>query len=125
MTINPIDASVPLDLAKREPTNGSVRSRRPPPNPSATGAPVANGGENRESAGAAPRQAEQPVTQGQQAAAANMNLRFSTDKETGKTVIAIVNPTDGEVLRQMPSEEALQIAKAIGRFQGMFVNLKV
>ena len=34
-------------------------------------------------------------------------------------------PVNGRVLRQMPSEEAIKVAEAIGRFQGMFVNLKV
>jgi uncharacterized FlaG/YvyC family protein len=39
-------------------------------------------------------------------------------------VVALVDP-DGQVVRQMPTEEALEVAKAIGRFQGMFVDLKV
>lgn len=56
---------------------------------------------------------------------AAMNLKFSTDKDTGKAVVSLVDPTSGEVLCQMPTEEAIEVAKAIGRFQGMFVNLKV
>jgi flagellar protein FlaG len=51
-------------------------------------------------------------------------LRFSVDQDTGKTVVSLLDP-EGQVLRQMPSEEALEVAKAIGRFQGMFVDLKV
>jgi len=52
------------------------------------------------------------------------SLRFHVDQDTGKTVVALLDP-DGQVLRQMPTEEALEVAKAIGRFQGMFVDLKV
>lgn len=52
------------------------------------------------------------------------SLRFHVDQDTGKTVVALLDP-EGQVLRQMPTEEALEVAKAIGRFQGMFVNLKV
>jgi len=52
-------------------------------------------------------------------------MRIHVDQDTGKTVVAIVNPEDGAILRQMPSQEALQVAKAIGRYQGMFVDLKV
>ena len=60
----------------------------------------------------------------QQQAAAEPSLRFSVDQDTGKTVVSFVDQ-EGQVLRQMPSEEALEVAKAIGRFQGMFVDLKV
>jgi flagellar protein FlaG len=60
----------------------------------------------------------------QQQAAAGPSLRFSVDQDTGKTVVSLLDP-EGQVLRQMPSEEALEVAKAIGRFQGMFVDLKV
>jgi flagellar protein FlaG len=53
------------------------------------------------------------------------SLRFHVDQDSGKTVVSLVNPTSGEVLRQVPTVEALEVAKAIGKFQGMFVNLKV
>lgn len=52
-------------------------------------------------------------------------MRIHVDQDTGKTVVSLVNPDSGQVLRQMPSAEALEVAKAIGRYQGMFVNLKV
>lgn len=59
-----------------------------------------------------------------QSIAPNFNLKFSSDEETGKAVVALVDPVSGEVLRQMPSEEALEVAKAIGRFQGMLIDTK-
>jgi len=52
-------------------------------------------------------------------------MRFHVDQDTGKTVVSIVDPDNGDVLRQFPSKEALEVAKAIGKYQGMFVNLKV
>jgi flagellar protein FlaG len=57
--------------------------------------------------------------------AAAMNLKFTTDEKTGKNIVSLIDPVDGRVLRQMPSDEALKVAEAIGRFQGMFVDLKV
>ena len=54
-----------------------------------------------------------------------MNLKFTTDEKTGKNIVSLIDPVDGRVLRQMPSDEALKVAEAIGRFQGMFVDLKV
>ena len=38
------------------------------------------------------------------------NLSFSVDQETGKTVVKVVRAGTGEVVRQIPSEEAMAIA---------------
>jgi len=56
---------------------------------------------------------------------AAMGLRFQVDAETGKTIVSVVDPANGEVIRQMPSEEALATAKALGKLEGAFVDLKV
>lgn len=47
------------------------------------------------------------------------NLQFSIDKETGKTIISVVDSVTNEVIRQIPGEEILAIAKAIDRMQGL------
>lgn len=70
------------------------------------------------------QQQQQQQAQAQRALPAGPSLRFHVDQDTGKTVVALLDP-DGQILRQMPTEEALEVAKAIGRFQGMFVDLKV
>ncbi len=38
------------------------------------------------------------------------DLRFSVDQDSGRTVIQVVNPGSGEVVRQIPSEEMLALA---------------
>jgi flagellar protein FlaG len=117
MAINPIEAPIALDLTLRESAGGAVRSRRNTV-PAPAGAPPSEPDEV-----APPRdelQQPQPA-----AAALNMNLKFSTDEETGKTIVALIDPASGKVLRQVPSDEALKVAEQIGRFQGMFVDLKV
>ena len=38
------------------------------------------------------------------------NLRFRFDNVTNQSVITVVNPNNGEVIRQIPSEEALRLA---------------
>ncbi|WP_083917630.1 flagellar protein FlaG [Uliginosibacterium gangwonense] len=43
------------------------------------------------------------------------NLQFSIDEDTGKTVVKVVDPTTKEVIRQIPSEEILAIAKALDK----------
>jgi flagellar protein FlaG len=53
------------------------------------------------------------------------SLRFHVDEDTGKTIVSVVDPASGEVLRQIPNDEALAIAKALGREHGALVDLKV
>lgn len=52
------------------------------------------------------------------------NLQFSIDKETGKTVISVVDAATREVIRQIPGEEILAIARAIDRMQGLLLKQK-
>lgn len=52
------------------------------------------------------------------------NLQFTIDEETGITVVKVVDTSTKEVIRQMPSEEMLQIAKALDRLQGILIKQK-
>ncbi|HEX2829091.1 MAG TPA: flagellar protein FlaG [Burkholderiales bacterium] len=49
-------------------------------------------------------------------------LDFSVDEDTGKTVIRVIDKQSGTLIRQMPSQEMLEIAKALDRLQGMLVR---
>jgi len=50
------------------------------------------------------------------------NLEFSIDDSSGKTVVTVRDSETGTVVRQMPSQEALDVAKAIGRLQGLLLR---
>jgi len=41
------------------------------------------------------------------------NLSFSVDENTGKTIVRVVRSSTGELVRQIPSEEALAIAASL------------
>ncbi|WP_341675068.1 flagellar protein FlaG [Niveibacterium sp. SC-1] len=43
------------------------------------------------------------------------DLQFSIDEDTGKTVVKIVDAVTKDVIRQIPGEEVLVIAKALGK----------
>lgn len=47
------------------------------------------------------------------------NLKFKVDKDTGRTVIQIVDSATDEVLRQIPPQEVLDIAKRLGDIEGL------
>lgn len=53
------------------------------------------------------------------------DLKFSIDDETGKTVVKVIDTDTKEVIRQIPSEELMQIARALDKLQGLLVKQKV
>lgn len=54
----------------------------------------------------------------------NNALRFNLDEDTGKTVIKVIDATSQEVIKQIPSEEMLAIAKALDTMKGLLVRQK-
>ncbi|MBK9702958.1 MAG: flagellar protein FlaG [Betaproteobacteria bacterium] len=55
-------------------------------------------------------------------AALSASLMFEVDAETQTTVVKVVDTSDNRVLRQIPSQEMLDIAQALDRLQGMLVR---
>ncbi len=53
------------------------------------------------------------------------NLEFSIDKDSGDTVIRVVDAQTGEVIRQLPPERVLQMAKNLDQMRSMIVSEKV
>ncbi|HWU98472.1 MAG TPA: flagellar protein FlaG [Oxalicibacterium sp.] len=50
------------------------------------------------------------------------NLEFTVDDDTDRTVVKVVDQQTGDIIRQMPSVEALEIAKALDRAAGKLIN---
>jgi len=50
------------------------------------------------------------------------SVQFNIDESTGKTVVSVVDTNTLEVIRQMPSEETLAIARAISRLSGLLLD---
>ena len=55
---------------------------------------------------------------------ANTNLDFSVDKDTDKLVVKVVDPSTQQVIKQIPSEDMLALAKALDKFKGLLVSQK-
>ena len=49
-------------------------------------------------------------------------LQFQVDKDTGKTVVKILDADTNEVVRQIPSEEVLELTKHLDNVQGVIFN---
>lgn len=51
-----------------------------------------------------------------------IGLEFEVDEDTDKMVVKVIDKETGELIRQMPSEEVIRIAKVLGKMQGMLVR---
>ncbi|MEN4828612.1 flagellar protein FlaG [Pseudomonas sp. P39-UII1] len=57
--------------------------------------------------------------------ASQRNLQFSTDEESGKIVVKVIATDSGELIRQLPSEEALRIAHSLSDVNSILFDAKV
>lgn len=49
-------------------------------------------------------------------------LQFQVDDASGRTIVRVVNPETNEVIRQIPGEEMLKLARAIGANGGQIIS---
>jgi len=52
----------------------------------------------------------------------NRDLAISVHENTGKLVVEVTDPGTGEVLRQIPAEQVLEVEESIDKIVGLFVN---
>lgn len=52
-------------------------------------------------------------------------INFSIDETSGVRVVKVMDRATNEVIRQIPSEEVIAIARALDKLQGLFVSDKV
>lgn len=52
------------------------------------------------------------------------NLQFTVDSDTKMNIVKVIDTQTKDVIRQFPSEEALKIAQALDKLQGLLVRDK-
>lgn len=52
----------------------------------------------------------------------NGSLQFQIDKDTGITVVKVLDVDTKEVIKQIPSEDMLNLAKALNQLKGLLVK---
>lgn len=52
----------------------------------------------------------------------SQDLVFSIDSDSNRTIVKVVDQRTKEVIRQIPSPEALEIAKALDTVQGLLIR---
>lgn len=115
MSLLPIDSATPAIVRQPASTerNIAIREAAPP----ATAEP-ANEAPEPERA-----QLSQVVLEINKAMKAlGRGIEFSIDQDSQRTVVKVVDQETGDVIRQMPSAEALEIGKALDKLQGLLIR---
>ena len=120
LNVKPAVSPPPPAQAEAQP---AARPRPPAPAPEIRPA-ASPPAEKKEPAAKEIRQAVEQVRKQVEAKAPN-ELSFSIDQETGRSVVRIVDRKTGEVLRQIPAQEMLDIAKSIDKMQGLLLKQEV
>jgi len=47
------------------------------------------------------------------------HLKFEIDDEAGRVVVKVIDSQSGDVVRQLPSEEAIEMSRSLGRLQDL------
>ena len=54
--------------------------------------------------------------------ASNRSIEFTVDQDTRAVIVRVIDKQDGSVLRQVPSQEMVAIAKALDQLQGLLLR---
>lgn len=52
----------------------------------------------------------------------SQNIEFTQDEDSHRTIIKVVDSETKEVIRQIPTKEALEIAKALDQVKGLLIK---
>lgn len=52
----------------------------------------------------------------------SQNLEFSVDTDAKEVIVKVIDQQTKQVLRQIPTEEALDIAKSLDKLQGLLIR---
>jgi flagellar protein FlaG len=50
------------------------------------------------------------------------DLKFSVDKDSGRTIIKVTDSETGKLIRQIPPDEVLAIARQLAEYSGMLIK---
>ena len=60
----------------------------------------------------------------QQSVGNNTTVQFTVDDATGRTIVSVIDAETKEVVRQIPAEDVMKVARSMSRLQGLLFNGK-
>ena len=115
---------VPAALQQRTAvTSGGTAKPAAPAAPAATDSKPAVKAASKEDAQSELREVKQAVSDINKAMQfMSRELEFSVDTDSERTVVKVIDQQTREVIRQMPTKEALEIGKALKKVQGLLIR---
>ena len=103
-------------------TPGSTTAAKPAA-PAATDSKPTGKAASKEDAQAELREVKQAVSDINKAMQfMSRQLEFSVDTDSERTIVKVIDQQTREVIRQMPTKEALEIGKALEKAQGLLIK---
>ncbi len=114
----------PVQSPGHNPGTGAVRTAEA--TPEASRVQEANASKSTPGTPPTSEQLNQAVKQIQDVIKQTANsLQISIDEDIGVTVVKVIDTESKKIIRQIPSEEVMDIAKALDKLQGLLVKQKV
>ena len=115
---------VPAALQQRTAvTSGGTAKPAAPAAPAATDSKPTDKAASKEDAQSELREVKQAVSDINKAMQfMSRELEFSVDTDSERTVVKVIDQQTREVIRQMPTKEALEIGKALEKVQGLLIR---
>ncbi|MBL8473080.1 MAG: flagellar protein FlaG [Rhodocyclaceae bacterium] len=114
-------------LGAAPPPTSSGANARAQPSQAAPAAPANGSAKSKaeEARSLSPEQLEAAVDElRKQVEPLAQNLLLAIDKETGRTIVKLVDTATNKVLRQIPSEQILDLIHSVGKAQGKLIQGK-
>ena len=133
MDISSLSSATPATIAAARPAPNATAA--PPGSVAASAAPASSAAASNLTVQATPAANETQATRQELDQAVkevsdfvgvvNADLSFSVDEDTGRTVVKVVDNATKEVIKQIPSKEMLELAKALDGIKGLLVKQNV
>ena len=114
---------VPAALQQRAAVTSGGTTAAKPAAPAATDSKPTDKAASKEDAQSELREVKQAVSDINKAMQfMSRELEFSVDTDSERTVVKVIDQQTREVIRQMPTKEALEIGKALEKVQGLLIR---
>ncbi|MGK5046438.1 flagellar protein FlaG [Janthinobacterium sp. GB4P2] len=114
---------VPAALQQRTAVTSGGTTAAKPAAPAATDSKPTGKAASKEEAQSELREVRQAVSDINKAMQfMSRELEFSVDTDSERTVVKVIDQQTREVIRQMPTKEALEIGKALEKVQGLLIR---
>lgn len=118
----PVVAAPPVAPGDGRPVLAAEAAATPAPAPTPAGSPAVT--ETGNAVRQAVDEAAAQIKKFLQSSPAPATLEFTVDEDSGRVLLRILDAQTKQIIRQLPPDEVLAVARAMDRFQGILLSIK-